>query len=67
MVSKKIIMPKKAECVKFKNYERKIKPLFMIYVQFESTLVPEDNEKQNSESLIRTNIKKILLPVIAIN
>ena len=67
MVNKKIIMPKKAECVKFKNYERKIKPLFMIYVQFESILVPEDNEKQNSDSLIRTNIKKILLPVIAIN
>ena len=67
MVNKKIIMPKKAECVKFKNYERKIKPLFMIYVQFESILVSEDNEKQNSESLIRTNIKQILPPVIAIN
>ena len=28
---KKIIMPKKGEYVKFKNYERKIKPPFIIY------------------------------------
>ena len=52
-------MPKKGEYVKFKNYERKIKSAFIIYADFESILVPEDNGKQ-------TNIKNILLAVIAI-
>ena len=28
-------------------YERKIKSIFMIYADFESILVPENNEKQN--------------------
>ena len=40
-------MPKKEEYVKFKNCERKIKSPFLVYVDFESTLVPEDNGKQN--------------------
>ena len=40
-------MPKKGEYGKFKNYERKIKSPFMIYLHFESILVSEDNEKQN--------------------
>ena len=35
--------------VKFKNYERKTKSPFIIYVNFESVLVPEGNEKQNPE------------------
>ena len=30
-----IIMPKKGECVKFKNYEGIIKSLFIIWVDFE--------------------------------
>ena len=38
-------MPKKGDFVKFKNFERKIKSSFMIYVYFESILVPEDNGK----------------------
>ena len=42
-----IKMPKKSEYVKFKNFERKINPLFMIYANLESILVSEDNEKQN--------------------
>ena len=42
-----IQIPKKSEYVRFKNYERKIKSPFMIYADFESILVPEDNEKQN--------------------
>ena len=42
-------MPKKSEYVKFKNNERKIKSLFLIYADFESILVPEDNGKQNLE------------------
>ena len=43
----KIIMPKKEKYVKFKNDERKIKSPFIIYADFESILVPEDNGKQN--------------------
>ena len=44
-----IKMPKNDEYVRFKNYERKIKSPFMIYADFESIVVPEDNEKQNPE------------------
>ena len=33
-------MPKKGGFVKLKNYERKIKPPFKIYTDFESILVP---------------------------
>ena len=43
----KIKMPKKGQYIKFKNFERKIKSPFMIYSDFESILVPEDNGKQN--------------------
>ena len=43
----RIIMPKKGECVKFKNFERNIKSPFMIYADFESILMPEDIGKQN--------------------
>ena len=42
-------MPVKGEYIKFKNYDRKIKSPFIIYVDFESILVPEDNGKQNPE------------------
>ena len=35
------------EYVKFQNFERKIKSLFMSCVDFESILVPEVNGKQN--------------------
>ena len=41
-------MPKKGEYAKFKNLERKIKSPFIVYADFESILVPEDNGKQNS-------------------
>ena len=40
-------MPREGEYVKFKNFERKIKSIFMIYGDFEIALVPEDNGKQN--------------------
>ena len=43
----KIIIPKKCDYVKFKNFERKIKSTLMIYEDFKSILVPEDNGKQN--------------------
>ena len=42
-----IKIPNKGKYVKFKNFERKIKPPFMIYADFESILVTEDNGKQN--------------------
>ena len=32
----RIIMPRKGEFVKLKNYEKKIKSKFIIYVDFES-------------------------------
>ena len=40
-------MPKNEKYDKFKNYERKIKSPFLIYPDFESTLVLEDNGKKN--------------------
>ena len=40
-------MPQKGQYIKFKNFEKKIKSAFMIYADFESILVPEDNGKQN--------------------
>ena len=60
-------MPKKGEFVKFKNYERKIKSPFMIYADFESILVPEDNGKQNPEESYTNKYRNMLLAVIAIN
>ena len=36
----------------------------MIYADFEGILVPEDEGKQNTENLIRTNIKNMLLAFI---
>ena len=45
----RIIMPKKAEYVKFKNYERKIKSPFIIYADSENIFEQENNGKQNPE------------------
>ena len=44
-----IKMANKSEIVKFKNYTRKQKSPFMIYTDFESILVPENNGKQNTD------------------
>ena len=54
----RIIMPKKDEYVKFKHYERKIKSPFIIYVDFESILVPENNEEQNPEESYTNKYQK---------
>ena len=43
----KIKVPIKGQYVRFKNYERKIKLLFMSYADFESILVAKNFEKQN--------------------
>ena len=42
-----IKMAQKVEYIKFKNFGRKIKSSFMIYVDFESILVPDYSGKQN--------------------
>ena len=51
-------MPKKGEYVKFKTYDRKIKSPFMIYADFESILVPEDNGKKNTENSYTNKYQK---------
>ena len=53
-----MIMPKKGECVKFKNYERKIKSPFMSCSDFESILVPGDNGKQNPKEYYTNKYQK---------
>ena len=61
----RIKMPTKGEHFRFKNYERKIKPPFVIYADFESILVPGDNEKQNpnesNESKYYNNSNKLVV------
>ena len=51
-------MPAKDEYVKFKNDEKKINPLFIIYPDFESILEPENNGKQNSEESCRNKYQR---------
>ena len=51
-------MPKKGECFKFKNYERKIKSPFITYADFESISVPENNGKQNPEESYTSKYQK---------
>ena len=54
----RITIPKKGEFVKFKNYERKLKSLFIIYADFESILLPENNGKQNPEEFYTNKYQK---------
>ena len=56
----KIMMPKKSEYVRFKNYERKIKSPFIIYAGFESILVIENNRKLNPEESYTQKYQKHL-------
>ena len=51
-------MTKKGKYIKFKNFGRKIKSPFMIYVDFESILVPEDNGKQNPSESFTSKYQK---------
>ena len=51
-------MPKKGESVKLKNYERKIKSLFIIYADFESILVQENDRKQHREESYTNKYQK---------
>ena len=63
----KIKISKNGEHVKFKNVERKTKSPFMIYADFESTLLPEDNVKQNSNEFYTNGYQNMLFVVIVIN
>ena len=47
-------MSKKSKYVNFKSFQRKIKSPFMIYADFESILVPEDNGSEIQMSLTKT-------------
>ena len=60
-------MLKKGEYVNFKNFERKTKSPFMIYVDFYSILVPEDAGKQNTNEPYTKNIKNIPLLMLIKN
>ena len=52
-------MPDKGQHGTFKNYERKIKSPFIIYPDFESILVPENNNgKQNPEGSYTNKYQK---------
>ena len=53
-----IQMLEESEYVKFKNNERKIKSPFMIYANFESISMPEDNGKQSPEESYMNKYKK---------
>ena len=60
-------MPEKDEYAKFKNYERKTESLFMIYADFESTLVPEYNEKENPKESYTNKHQKHIVAAMAIH
>ena len=47
MVNKLLRCLRRANILKLKHFGRKIKSSFMIYADFESILVPEDNGKEN--------------------
>ena len=55
---KRILMFKKDEYVNFKNYERQIKSLFIIYADLESIFVPEKNGKQNPNEYYTNKYQK---------
>ena len=52
-------MPKKGKYTTFKNHKRKIKSPFKIYADFESILMPsEDNGKQNPKEFYTNKYQK---------
>ena len=51
-------MLEESEYGKFKNNERKIKSPFMIYADFESISMPQDNGKQVPEESYMKKYKK---------
>ena len=63
----RIIMHIKGEYVKFKNYERKMQSLFIIYADLKVFYCQKIMESKNRKNLIQTNIKNMLLAVMAVN
>ena len=51
-------MIRNSEFSKFKNYERKIKSPFIVYADFDSILVPENNGNQNPEKSYTNKYQK---------
>ena len=51
-------MPKKSKYVQSKIFEKKIKSPFMIYADFESILVPQENGKQNPKDSYTNKYQK---------
>ena len=62
MAKEGIKMPEDSKYVgkyaKFKDFERQIKPPFIIYTDFESTLVPENNGKLNPDESYTNKYQK---------
>ena len=58
---------KKVETVKFKNYTKKLKLSFMIYANFVSFLITENNGRLVKMSLIPINIKIMLVLLMVTN
>ena len=54
-------MSRKSKYIRFKNHEIKIKSQFIIYVDFESILLPELTGRKIQLSLKRINIKTYCL------
>ena len=65
--NQRIIMPKKDQYVKFRKIKKRIKSPFIIYADFESILILEDNKKQNPNKSYANKYQKILLAVFDIN
>ena len=61
MIALKLMVNKWLRCqnyVIFKSFENKIKPQFMIYADFKSIVVSNNNEKQNSVKPYTNNCQK---------
>ena len=58
MVRKRLICLRKVNMLKSKILKKNNKKTFMIYADFESILVPEDNGKQNSNESYTNKYQK---------
>ena len=65
--NQRIIMPKKDQYVKLRKIKKRIKSPFIIYADFESILILEDNKKQNPNKSYANKYQKILLAVLDID
>ena len=50
--------------VRFKNYEKKVKSLLVIYIDFWKYFVLEYNEKQNLDEPYTSRCQKMLLVIV---